>query len=80
MLSHINIGTGKEISIYGLSELIKGVVGFSGQMIFDTSKPDGPPRKLVDSSRISSLGWETNTDLLDGITKTYDWFKKNANE
>ena len=80
MLSHINIGTGKEISIYGLAELIKGVIGFSGQMIFDTSKPDGPPRKLVDSSRISSLGWESNTDLLDGITKTYDWFKKNANE
>jgi GDP-L-fucose synthase len=80
MLSHINIGTGKEISIYELAELIKGVVGFSGQVIFDTSKPDGSPRKLVDSSRISSLGWEPNTDLLDGITKTYDWFKKNANE
>lgn len=79
MISHINIGTGVETSIAELAELIKVVIGFSGQLVFDTSKPDGPPRKLIDVSRISSLGWESNTNLINGITKTYNWFKNNVN-
>jgi GDP-L-fucose synthase len=79
MISHINIGTGVETSIAELAELIKVVIGFSGQLVFDTSKPDGPPRKLIDISRISSLGWESNTNLINGITKTYNWFKNNVN-
>jgi GDP-L-fucose synthase len=79
MISHINIGTGVETSIAELAELIKVVIGFSGQLVFDTSKPDGPPRKLIDVSRISSLGWESNTNLINGITKTYNWFRNNVN-
>ena len=78
MLSHLNIGTGKEISIYELAELIKKIVGYTGHLVFDTTKPDGPPRKLIDTSRISKLGWQSSIDIEDGISKTYHWFKQNA--
>lgn len=78
MLSHVNIGTGKEISIFELAELIKKIIGYRGHLVFDATKPDGPPRKLIDTSRISKLGWQSSTDLEIGITKTYDWFKQNA--
>ena len=78
MLSHINIGTGEDIAISELAELIKKIVGFSGKLEFDTSRPDGPPRKLIDVSRLSSMGWNSETKLKDGIVKTYDWFLKNA--
>ena len=77
MLSHINIGSGEEISISALAQIIKNVVGFDGKLVFDASKPDGPPRKFIDISRISGLGWQPSTDLLEGITITYDWLKKN---
>jgi GDP-L-fucose synthase len=80
MLSHINIGSAEEISILKLAELIKSIVGFEGKIVFDTSKPDGPPRKFIDSSRISGLGWNPKTDLFEGITKTYDWLKKNIKD
>ena len=80
MLSHINIGSAEEISIRKLAELIKSIVGFEGKIVFDTSKPDGPPRKFIDSSRISGLGWNPKTDLFEGITKTYDWLKKNIKD
>ena len=80
MLSHINIGSAEEISIRELAELIKSIVGFEGKIVFDTSKPDGPPRKFIDSSRISGLGWNPKTDLFEGITKTYDWLKKNIKD
>ena len=80
MLSHINIGSAEEISIRELAELIKSIVGFEGKIVFDTSKPDGPPRKFIDISRISGLGWNPKTDLFEGITKTYDWLKKNIKD
>ena len=76
MLSHINIGSGEEISIRALAKMIKNIVGFEGKLVFDDSKPDGPPRKFIDISTISDLGWQPSTDLLEGITITYDWLKK----
>ena len=80
MLSHINIGSAEEISIRELAELIQSIVGFEGKIVFDTSKPDGPPRKFIDISRISGLGWNPKTDLFEGITTTYDWLKKNIKD
>ena len=73
-ISHINIGTGKDLSINELSKLISEIVGFKGKIINDTTKPDGTPRKLLDVSRINSLGWKYKTELDDGIKKTYKWF------
>ncbi len=74
MLSHINIGTGLDISISELAETIKIVVGFKGKLKFDSSKPDGPKRKLVDVSRLSGMGWKSSKDLEDGLQKTYEWY------
>ena len=73
----INIGSGKEISIYDLACLIKEIMNFSGEIIFDSSKPDGNPRKLLDSSLINSYGWESKVDLEKGLEITYKWFLKN---
>ena len=76
-ISHINIGSGKDLTINELAELIADVIGFKGKIAHDESKPDGTPRKLMDVSRINSLGWKYKTELKDGITKTYEWFLKN---
>ena len=73
----INIGSGYEISIKELAIKIKQIMGFQGKVEFDNSKPDGNPRKLLDSSLINSLGWKSKVDLDDGLTKTYNWFKDN---
>lgn len=73
----INIGTGKDISIAGLAEKVKKIVGFEGKIIWDDTKPDGTPRKLLDVSRINNLGWSHITELDDGLTLTYKWFKEN---
>jgi GDP-L-fucose synthase len=73
----INIGTGKDISIKDLAELIKKVIGFKGSIKWDSTKPDGTPKKLLDVSNINSLGWTAETDLESGIRLTYDWFIKN---
>ena len=73
----INIGTGNEISIYELAEKVKNVVEYKGELKFDDSKPDGIPRKLLDSSLISNLGWSPETNLSEGLKITYDWFTKN---
>ena len=73
----INVGSGKEISIYDLACLIKEIMNFSGEIIFDSSKPDGNPRKLLDSSLINSYGWESKVDLEEGLKITYKWFLKN---
>ncbi|MHB1685957.1 MAG: GDP-L-fucose synthase family protein [Ignavibacteriaceae bacterium] len=73
-ISQINIGTGEDLTINELAELISGVVGFSGKIEYDSSKPDGTPRKLMDVSRIHNLGWKHQTQLKEGIEKTYDWF------
>jgi GDP-L-fucose synthase len=72
--SHINVGTGTDLSIADLAQTIAEVVGFDGEIQFDTSKPDGTPRKLLDVSKLSALGWESSIQLKDGIQKTYDWF------
>tara|TARA_Y100000817_G_scaffold310284_1_gene300667 strand:+ start:3949 stop:4824 length:876 start_codon:yes stop_codon:yes gene_type:complete len=73
----LNIGSGDEISIKELAEKIKAVVGFKGVLQFDESKPDGNPRKLLDSSLINNLGWESTIKLEDGLEKSYDWFLNN---
>ena len=76
MLSHINIGTGKDITIREVAHTIKEVVGYSGELTFDISKPDGSPKKLIDTSRLSNMGWNYSTDLKEGLKKTYDWYLK----
>lgn len=75
-----NVGTGKDITIKDLAQLIQGIVGHRGKINWDTSKPDGTPRKLMDVSRMTEAGWTYNIELEDGIRKTYDWFKENLNE
>ena len=71
----INVGTGTDISIKELAELIKGIVGFEGKIDWDSSKPDGTPRKLLDVSRMTALGWKPKISLEDGIRATYEWYK-----
>ena len=71
MLSHINVGFGSDISIKELAATIKDVVGFEGRLEFDTNKPDGPPRKLMDSSRLNSLGWNAKVGLVNGLEVAY---------
>ncbi len=73
--THINIGTGKEISIRQLAETIKEVVGFNGEIYFNADKPDGTMRKLTDSSKLEELGWKYNVELHEGIEKMYEWYK-----
>ncbi|WP_204138454.1 GDP-L-fucose synthase [Halomicronema sp. CCY15110] len=70
----INVGTGAEISIKELALTMQAVVGFEGELVFDTSKPDGTPRKLMDVSRLQELGWQAQTDLKTGIEQTYAWY------
>jgi len=74
----VNIGVGNDISIAALAELVRDIVGFRGDIVYDQSKPDGTPRKLVDVSRINSLGWHASISLAEGIADTYDWFMKNV--
>ncbi|MBD9411584.1 GDP-L-fucose synthase [Stutzerimonas stutzeri] len=74
MLSHINVGTGMDCTIRELAETMKRVVGFEGELVFDTSKPDGTPRKLMDVSRVKSLGWQAGISLDAGLLQTYQWF------
>lgn len=71
----INVGTGTEVSIRQLAEIIRGLVGFEGAIEWDSSKPDGTPRKLLDVSRIKALGWKPTISLEDGIQSTYEWYK-----
>ena len=74
---HVNIGTGKELTIKELAEMIKEVVGFKGKLKFNTDKPDGTPRKLLDVSKLEGLGWKYKVELKDGIKSSYEWFKEN---
>ncbi|MDT0681538.1 GDP-L-fucose synthase [Roseicyclus sp. F158] len=80
MLSHINVGTGEDISIADLARLVADVTGYQGRIGFDTGKPDGTPRKLMDVSRLSRLGWTARTSLEDGVRETYAWFLSAAEE
>jgi len=79
MLSHLNIGMGEDISIRELAELIARVVGFEGELVFDISKPDGTPRKLLDVSRLKNLGWQAKISLEEGIRNTYAWYLQQLN-
>ena len=73
----VNIGTGEDVSIKELAKTIMKIVGFEGNLIFDASKPDGAPRKLLDVSKINTLGWKHQTNLEEGIQKTLNWIQKN---
>ena len=75
MLSHINVGTGSDLSIRELAELIREVVEFSGEIVFDTSKPDGAPRKLLNVDRLKGMGWEAKIGLRDGLKEVYRWYQ-----
>jgi len=75
----LNVGSGDEISILDLANEIKNVIGFKGKIELDKSKPDGNPRKLLDSSKLNKLGWHSETTLVEGLTKTYNWYKQNFN-
>ncbi|MBN2340146.1 MAG: GDP-L-fucose synthase [Deltaproteobacteria bacterium] len=72
--THINIGTGKDLTISELAHLIRDIVGFNGELIFDSTKPDGTPKKLLDVNKLTALGWTYKTELNDGIQKIYDWY------
>lgn len=74
---HINVGVGYDLPILELAEIIKNIVGYEGEIRLDPTKPDGTPRKLMDSSRLLGLGWEPSTGIRDGITSTYSWYCRN---
>lgn len=73
----LNIGTGEEISIKELAEMVKELVGYKGRLVFDETKPDGMPRKLLDVSRLHAAGWHHKTDFQDGLRRTYEWYLTN---
>ncbi|PQJ66359.1 GDP-L-fucose synthase [Photobacterium angustum] len=77
MLSHINVGTGVDCTIREMAETMAKVVGFDGDVVFDSTKPDGTPRKLMDVSRLADLGWRYSVSLEEGLTQTYQWFLAN---
>jgi GDP-L-fucose synthase len=77
MRSHINVGSGVDCSIRELAEILAKVTGFEGDLLFDTSKPDGTPQKLLDVSRLDALGWKSSISLEDGLVDTYRWFTQN---
>ncbi|BCA93334.1 GDP-L-fucose synthase [Vreelandella aquamarina] len=77
MLSHINVGTGVDCTIKELTETVAEVVGFEGNIVWDTTKPDGTPRKLLDVSRLKALGWQASTPLNEGLQDAYQWFLEN---
>lgn len=76
MLSHINVGTGQDITIADLAHMVAKVTGFAGKISFDSSKPDGTMRKLMDVSRLADMGWQARIGLEEGIAGTYEWFRK----
>lgn len=78
MLSHINVGYGEDVTIRELAELVARVTGFTGEIVFDASKPDGTMRKLMDSSRLEAMGWQPSVALERGVTETYQWFLDNV--
>jgi GDP-L-fucose synthase len=76
--SHINVGTGLDLSIRDLADKIREVVHPDAELCFDTSKPDGTPRKVLDVTKLRELGWEPSIDLDSGIQATYDWFREHG--
>jgi GDP-L-fucose synthase len=77
-LEHVNVGSGSEVTIKELAELVKEVVGFQGKLVWDSSKPDGTPRKLMDSSKIQEMGWKPKVPLKEGLVETYKWYVENV--
>ena len=77
---HINVGTGKELTIRQLSELVVKAVGFEGAIEFDTTKPDGTMRKLIDVSKLHSLGWTHKVEIEDGVQKLFEWYQDNLSD
>ena len=73
---HINVGTGKEVTIRDLSALVVKTVGFEGKVVFDASKHDGTMRKLIDVSKLHSLGWSHHVEIEDGVIKLFKWYKE----
>ena len=73
---HINVGSGDEISIKNLSDLVKEVVGFKGKVFWNSSMPNGSPKKLLDSEKLNAMGWNSEIGLKGGIKKTYEWYLK----
>ncbi len=78
--SHVNVGVGQDLTIRDLAETVRAVVGFEGDLVFDTSKPDGTPRKLVDTTTINALGWQAKISLNDGLAAAYQWFVEHYRE
>ncbi len=78
MLSHINVGYGEDVTIAELADLVANVTGFNGRIVFDTSKPDGTMRKLMDSGRLTAMGWKPSVTLSEGLKETYAWFCANV--
>ena len=78
MISHINVGTCKDVTIEELALIMKEIVGFNGAIRYDSSKPDGAPRKLINVSRISNMGWKYKVDLKEGLARTYKWYLENV--
>jgi GDP-L-fucose synthase len=76
----VNIGWGEDITIRQLAELVLSAIGYSGRLEFDSSKPDGTPRKLLDVARLTNLGWKPRIPLKDGVAQTYAWFKEHSAE
>lgn len=80
MNSHLNVGTGVDHTIYELATLIAELTGFTGQLKFDTTKPDGTPQKLLKTSKLAALGWRSKTSLRDGLRDTIDWYRNNIDQ
>jgi GDP-L-fucose synthase len=80
MLSHINVGYGEDVTIAEIANLVANVTGFNGRIVFDTSKPDGTMRKLMDSGRLTAMGWKPSVALSEGIKETYAWFCTNVTQ
>jgi len=80
MLSHINVGTGEDVTIKNVAQIIKEIVGFYGEIVFNTKMPDGTKRKLLDVSKIENLGWKSSISLREGLKETYQWFLNNNKE
>jgi GDP-L-fucose synthase len=74
----VNVGWGQDVTIRELAELVMSAIGYGGRLIFDTTKPDGTPRKLLDVARLTDLGWRPRISLKDGIEGTYAWFKEHT--
>lgn len=75
-MQHVNIGTGKEITIKALAELVKKTVGFRGDIVWNSSMPDGTPRKLLNVDKLHNIGWTEKVSLEEGIKREYDWYKE----